>query len=131
MVADVIVVTEVQDVVVLSGSSLSFAAVVATMALADLAAVMVAVATIAVALSGFYLSFAAVVATMVLADVEIPAANFKFLSLIGGVACQRRFLIFYFEYNCGGIYSHRRPKFYYYYYYLYSDNSYTLHQFHK
>ena len=75
---DVIVVMEVARIlaaVVLSGLSLFFAAVVATMVLADSAAVVMAVVMIAVVLSGFYLSFAAVVATMVLADVEIPAAN--------------------------------------------------------
>lgn len=63
---------EVMVAVVLSGSSLSFAAVVATMVLADL--VMVVVATTAVALSGSYLSFAAVVATDSVAA-EIPAVN--------------------------------------------------------
>lgn len=94
MVADVIVVMEVQAVVVLSGSSLFFAAVVAT-ALADLVAMAVAT-MIAVVLSGFYLFFAAVVA-MALADAVIPAANFLLVKLIGGVASQRRFLIFYSE----------------------------------
>lgn len=98
MVADVIVVMEVQDAVVLSGSSLSFAAVVATMVLADLAAVMVAVATIAVALSGFYLSFAAVVATIALADVEIPAANFICKSHRRRCMSTPFSYFFYFEY---------------------------------
>lgn len=73
MVADVIVV-EVQTAVVLSGSYLFFAAVVATMDLADSA--IPVVVTIAVALSGFYLFFVAVVAIMDSADVVIPAANY-------------------------------------------------------
>lgn len=93
MVADVIVVMEVMVAVVLSGSSLSFAAVAAAMVLVDLADAEIAVAEMtAVALSGSYLSFASV-AAMVLADVEIPAANLNFVKLINGVACQRRFLL--------------------------------------
>lgn len=64
---------EVMVAVVLSGSSLSFAAVVATV-LADLAE-MAVVAMTADALSGSYLSFAAVVATDSVVA-EIPAVNY-------------------------------------------------------
>lgn len=128
MVADVIVVMEVQDVVVLSGSSLSFAAVVATMVLADLAAVMVVVATIAVALSGFYLSFASVVATMALAVAEIPAANLICKSHRRRCVSTPFSYFFHFYNKCGGTYSHRRLN---YYSSPYSGNSYNPHQFHK
>lgn len=88
MVADVIVVME-EAAAVLSGSSLSFAAV-ATMVLADLATAVVMTVDVS---SGSYLSFAAVVATMVSADVEIPAVN-EFVNLINGVANQRRFFYY-------------------------------------
>lgn len=63
---------EVMVAVVLSGSSLSFSAVVATMVLVDL--VIAVVAMTAVALSGSYLSFSYVVATDSVAA-EIPAVN--------------------------------------------------------
>lgn len=91
MVADVVIVV-MEDVVVLYGSSLSFAAVVA-MASADLAiAVAMAVVMTAVVSSGSYLSFVAVVAT-VSVDAEIPAVNLIFYWLVSGVASQRRFFL--------------------------------------
>ena len=97
------------------------------MVLADLAAVMVVVATIAVALSGFYLFFASVVA-MDLAVAEIPAANLICKSHRRRCVSTPFSYFFHFYNKCGGIYSHRRLN---YYSSPYSGNSYTLYQFHK
>ena len=91
MVVDVIVVMEVIIAVVLSLSSLFFVAVVAIASVLADAVIAVAMMT-AVASSGSYLSFSSA-AAMALADAEIPAANFKLVKLISGVACQRRFLL--------------------------------------